>query len=76
MIFVKEVFVLPQTRPVIIEENATMNILDVMREIGRRWRIIGEPEKEYFQKKADIDKTRFNIENSLYFEQRKKIEQE
>jgi hypothetical protein len=48
MIFVKEVSISPQTRPVIIEENATMNILDVMREIGKRLRIIGEPEKEYF----------------------------
>lgn len=31
MIFVK------QTRPIIIAENADMNVLDIMKEVGRRW---------------------------------------
>jgi hypothetical protein len=46
-------------RPKIIQENANMNILDVMREIGRRWRIIEDLDRDYFQAKSNVDKIRF-----------------
>lgn len=39
-----------------------MNILDVMREIGRRWRAITDSDRDYFQKKSDLDKFRFASE--------------
>jgi hypothetical protein len=33
-----------------------MPVLDVMKEVGRRWRTLDDPGKVYFQKKADLDK--------------------
>lgn len=36
-----------------------MNILDVMKEIGRRWHKISRETREYLQKKVEIDKLRF-----------------
>jgi hypothetical protein len=64
MIFVKEVKLnlTRQMRPKIIEENANMNILDVMREIGKRWRTIEDLDRDYFQAKSNVDKIRFTKE--------------
>lgn len=66
MIFVREVKKLNltdlQTRPLIIKEFPRMNILDVMKEIGRRWQKITPEHKQHFEREADKDKIRFRRE--------------
>ena len=42
MIFVKE------TRPKIVEANPTMKALDVMKEVGKGWKSMGEQDRAYF----------------------------
>jgi hypothetical protein len=51
-----------------------MNILDVMKEIGKRWQKITSGEKDYFQKKADQDKLRFKKEQENFQHYRETLE--
>lgn len=50
MIFVRE------TRPKVIAEYPNMMVLDVMKEVGKRWKSISDSEKEYFNRKSNVDK--------------------
>lgn len=53
-----------------------MNILDVMKEIGKRWQKITASDKDYFQKKADLDKLRFKKEQENFQRHRESLEQQ
>lgn len=48
MIFVREI------RPVIVEENPNMPVLDVMKEVGKRWKHLRD--KSYYEHKARADR--------------------
>ena len=50
MIFVRE------ERPRIIDDHPDLNVLDVMKEVGRRWQSLGEEDRNYYQSKANEDK--------------------
>lgn len=52
MIFVK------QTRPVIIAENNGLNVLDIMKEVGKRWRELGSERKAFYAELSRLDKFR------------------
>ena len=54
MIFVRE------TRPKVTSDFPNMQVLDVMKEVGRRWQSITEPEREYFTRKSETDKSRYD----------------
>lgn len=60
MIFVWE------TRPKVIAEFPNMMVLDVMKEVGKRWKSITDSEKEYFNSKSSMDKEWYDFENKEY----------
>ena len=60
MIFVRE------TRQKVTQEHPEMKVLDVMKEVGRRWQSIDPIEKASFEHKSQLDKQRFNEEHKLY----------
>ena len=60
MIFVRE------ERPRIIDDHPDLNVLDVMKEVGRRWQSLGEEDRSYYQSKANEDKIRYFREQEEY----------
>lgn len=60
MIFVRE------ERPRIIDDHPDLNVLDVMKEVGRRWQNLGETDRNYYQGKANEDKIRYFREQEEY----------
>jgi hypothetical protein len=52
-----------------------MHVLDVMKEVGRRWGIIEEESKKYFMRKADLDKIRFSNENKKFQDEMRKLKE-
>jgi hypothetical protein len=60
MIFVWE------TWPKVIKENPNMQVLDVMKEVGWRWKSITDSDWMYFERKSGIDKERYDSENKEY----------
>lgn len=60
MIFVRE------TRSKISNDNPDMPSLDVMKEVGRQWQSLAEPEKSKFEAKARSDKDRYQKEMRAY----------
>jgi len=60
MIFVRE------TRPKVIQEFPDMQVLDVMKEVGWRWKNITPIEREYFNRKSGQDKEWYDLENKDY----------
>ncbi len=61
-----------------------MESLDVLKEVGRRWRNISEPDLAIYKKEATRDRYRFKQERKLYLkavehkqqEQRREIEKQ
>jgi len=43
-----------------------MQVLDVMKEVGKRWQSISDVERDYFTRKSEIDKARYDSENREY----------
>ena len=70
MIFVREI------RPVVTTDHPNMGVLDVKKEVGRRWQEIIVEDKASFQAKSDIDKERFKKENSTYLQKLQQIKLE
>ena len=67
MIFVKE------TRPAILIDDPNLNVLEVMKEVGKRWQCITEKEREYFQAKANTDKIRYDKEAKEFLKEIQRI---
>lgn len=67
MIFVKE------TRPLIVEAHPEMGALQVMQEVGKKWQILTEEQREYFKGKADTDKVRYLTEQRAFYDEVEKI---
>jgi hypothetical protein len=52
-----------------------MHVLDVMKEVGKRWGVLNEEGRIYFLKKADVDKIRFSNENKKFLEEMRKLKE-
>ena len=50
----------------VTDENPDMKVLDVMKEVGRRWQNISPQEKAVYEAKSSTDKERFKQENAVY----------
>ena len=43
-----------------------MQVLDIMKEVGWRWKVISDSERNYFSKKSDLDKNWYDAEYKDY----------
>lgn len=50
-----------------------MNVLEIMKEVGRRWKSLSADQKQEFEKKAKEDKKRFDLEMSDFNKEINKV---
>jgi hypothetical protein len=53
-------------RSVVQKEKPDMKITEVTSELGRRWHTLSDSDKKPYQKKADVDKVRYQTELSAW----------
>ena len=61
-----------QERKLILEEAGTISIMDVGKELGKRWKLLSEENKEHLRAKARSNLVRYKEEMKLY---KKKVKQ-
>lgn len=54
------------TRPTVVAENPSLAFPDVAREVARRWKLIDPTEKAELEKKAQLDRERYNEQMKTY----------
>lgn len=49
-----------------VRDNPDIASLDIMKEVGRIWQIIGKEELEYFKEKSRVDMGRYKGEHERF----------
>jgi hypothetical protein len=63
-------FYVKENRPRVLRDNPNMTFLEVMREVGVRWGMLSEEEKEPYKERSLEDKRRFLEETECFVRQR------
>lgn len=55
-----------EKRPAVKEKNPKFQIGDIAKELGKKWKVIDDAEKEQFERQAQDDRARYEEDKKNY----------